>query len=236
MCPFFLKFLADQVSQCRHYSCDVKEFPARSTPRVDAQASDSRVGIGGWLLSIRSEGSTDIWSSYLFSLELKRDAWPWIYEKSEKPSLIISTLEALAVLFCLVLFLDSPSENERKRVQVAPTWTDNRANGSALNKLMTPKFPASAVLMEMAVQLKKRSPQASVQWTPRTANREADSLANGNTQNFNPHYECVIYPDSFEWLVLPQALERGREAEDEFRVFRRVAEIHNVEGNRQKGK
>ena len=74
--------------------------------------------------------------------------------------------------------------------------------------------------MEMAVQLKKRSLQASVQWTPKTANREADSLANGNTQNFNPDYECVICPDSFEWLVLPQALERGREAEDEFRVFR----------------
>ena len=56
-------------------------------------------------------------------------------KKSEKPSLIISTLEALAVLFSLLLFFDSPSENERKRVQVAPTWTDNRANGSALNKV-----------------------------------------------------------------------------------------------------
>ena len=66
---FFLKFLADQVSQCRHYSCDVKEFPARFTPRVDAQASDTRVGIGGWLPSIRSDGSIDIWSSYWFSLE-----------------------------------------------------------------------------------------------------------------------------------------------------------------------
>ena len=71
---FFLKFLADQVSQCRHYSCYVKEFPARSTPRVDAQASDSSAGIGGWLPSIRSDGSIDIWSSYWFSLELKRDA------------------------------------------------------------------------------------------------------------------------------------------------------------------
>ena len=182
---FFLKFLADQVSQCRHYSCDVKEFPARSTPRVDAQASDSRVGISGWLPSIRSDGSIDIWSSYWFSLELKRDAWSCIYEKSEKPSLIISTLEALAVLSSLLLFFDSPSGSERKRVQVAPTWTDNRANGSALNKFLTPKFPASAVLIEMAVQLKKRSLQASVQWTPKTANRE-DSLANGNTQNFNP--------------------------------------------------
>ena len=51
-------------------------------------------------------------------------------------TLIISTLEALTVLFSLLLLFDSPSENDRKTVQVAPTWTDNRANGSALNKLM----------------------------------------------------------------------------------------------------
>ena len=128
----------------------------RGLHRVDAQASDSRVGIGGWLPSIRSDGSFDLCSSYWFSLELKRDAWPWIYEKSEKQSLIISTLEALAVLFSLLLFFDSPSGGERKRVQVAPTWTDNRANGSALNKLMTPKFLARAAITEMAVQLMKR--------------------------------------------------------------------------------
>ena len=70
------------------------------------------------------------------------------------------------------------------------------------------------------MQLKKRSLQASVHWTPRSANREADALANGNTQNFNPDYECVIRPGTFEWLVLPQALEKGRAAEDEFRAFR----------------
>ena len=162
---FFLKFLADQVSQCRHYSCDVKEFPARAASRVDAQAPDSRTGNGGWLLAIKPDGSIDVWRSYLFSLELQRETWPWIYEKAEKPSIIISTLEALAVLFSLLLFFEPPKEGERTRVQVAPTWTDNRANGSALNKLITPRFPASAVLMEMAAQLKKRRLQDSVHWT-----------------------------------------------------------------------
>ena len=104
---FFLKFLADEVAQCRHYSCDVKEFQARAAPRVDAQASDSRTGIGGWLPTVRPDGSIDVWRSYWLSLE------------------------------------------------TVPTWTDNLANGSVLNKLMTPKFPASAVLMDMAAQLKK---------------------------------------------------------------------------------
>ena len=39
------------------------------------------------------DGSLDLWSSRWFSLELKRESWPWVYEKSDKPSLLISTLE-----------------------------------------------------------------------------------------------------------------------------------------------
>ena len=55
--------------------------------------------------------------------------------------------------------------------------------------------------MEM---VKKRRLQALVQWTPRTANREADSLAIGDTQNFNPECECVILP-RVDRLVDPSA-------------------------------
>ena len=100
-------------------------------------------------------------------------------EKSDKPSLLISTLEALAVLFSLMLFFDDVPPEPRTKVQVAPTWTDNRGNGSALNKLMTSRFLASAVLMEMSALLKQRGLRASAQGAPRTANREADRLANG---------------------------------------------------------
>ena len=132
--------------------------------------------------------------------------------RKQKPSLIISALEALAVLFSLPVIFDPPAGGERTRVQVAPTWT--------APMVLTPKFPVSAVLMEMAAQLKKRRLQASVQWTPRTANRGADSQANGDTQSFNPECECAILPESTDWLVLPQALERGRQSQDEFRAFR----------------
>ena len=34
-------------------------------------------------------------------------------------------------------------------------WTYNRSNGSALNKLMTTRFPASAALVELAAYTEK---------------------------------------------------------------------------------
>ena len=93
---FFLRFLAGQVEQRRHFPCAVQTFPSSAALRVDAQASAERTGIGGWLPSVRPDGSLDLWSSRWFSLEVKRESWPWVYEKSDKPSLLISTLEALA--------------------------------------------------------------------------------------------------------------------------------------------
>ena len=124
---FFLRFLASQVVRKRHYSCAVQTFPASAAPRVDAQASAERTGIGGWLPAVRPDGSLDLWRSRWFSHELTRESWPWVYEKSDTPSLLISTLEALAVLFSLMLFFEELPREPRTRVQVAPTWTDNRA-------------------------------------------------------------------------------------------------------------
>ena len=56
---------------------------------------------------------------------------PWVYEKSDKPWLHISTQEALAVLFSLMLFFFDVHPEPRTKVQVAPTRTDNCGNGSA---------------------------------------------------------------------------------------------------------
>ena len=72
--------------------------------------------------------------------------------------------------------------------------TDNRGNGSVLNKLMTTKFPASAVVMELSNHVKARSLKAAVQWAPRSVNQEADSLANGDVSAFSPELREVIVP------------------------------------------
>ena len=112
----FLRFLAGHVEQRRHCPCAVQTFPSSAAPSVDAQASAERTGIGGWLPSVRPGGSLDLWSSRWFSLELKRKSWPWVNEKSDKPSLLISTLEALAVLFSLMLFFDDILPQPRTKV------------------------------------------------------------------------------------------------------------------------
>ena len=44
---------------------------------------------------------------------------------------------------------------------------------------MSTKFPVCAILMEMAVHVKKANIKADVQWAPRESNKEADRLANG---------------------------------------------------------
>ena len=42
----------------------------------------------------------------------------------------------------------------RRKQTVMPTWTDNRDHGTALNNLISTKFPSSAVLMEQASYMK----------------------------------------------------------------------------------
>ena len=75
--------------------------------------------------------------------------------------------------------MDTARRSSRTRVTIAPTLTDNRENGAALNKLMTTKFPASALLMELSCYMKKMSIRTIVERVPREGNREADRLANG---------------------------------------------------------
>ena len=99
----------------------------------------------------------------LFSLEISKEDFPWIFEKGDKPSLVISTLEALAILISLKLrFGDAPDSDDTK-VLIVPSITDNRGNGAVLNKLMTTRFPSSALLMEMGSYMKARGMRAIVE-------------------------------------------------------------------------
>ena len=122
---FFLRYLAEQISQCRHHDCSVKLFADQSAPRVDAQASSARTGIGGWFPQVDETGKNDVEASQRFSLEITEEEWPWIFEKGSKPALIVSTLEALAVVVALKVYYGEVPGVNRSRVRIVPTTTDN---------------------------------------------------------------------------------------------------------------
>ena len=119
------------------------------------------------------------------------------------------------MLMGLKLFHGDEAQGAPARIQMIPSFTDNRGNGSALNKLMTNKYPSSAVVMELACYLKRMGIKAVVDWAPRTANYDADELANGNTSRCDPAKRIVFKASEVWWDVLPEALQKGREMESE---------------------
>ena len=137
---FILRYQTSEISKKRHYQCGTRVTTADCTPRVHTQASDGRTGIGGWFPARDREGRLSPWLSSWFSLEITREDFPWIFEKGNRPSLVISTLEASAMLIALKLKIGQDPDPEDTRVMIAPSITDNRGNGPALNKLMSTRF------------------------------------------------------------------------------------------------
>ena len=204
---FFLSHLAAQLELSGHHLCAVEMHSWETAPR---KASEERTGIRGWAPVMNSEGKLDPWLSPWFSYELTRADWPWIFERGDKPPLTISTLEAPAVLISLKLFFGDEPKQGRTKVQVVRTWTDNGRNGSALNKLMSTKFPSSAVVMELSCYLKRAAAKASVEWASRSANYEADALANGITGSFDPSQRITDDVNTLRWEIPPKALGKGK--------------------------
>ena len=123
---------------------------ANYAPRVDAQASEGRTGVGGWCQELDVNRVPDPSRSLWFSVEIDRKAFPWIYCKGDRASRVIAMLESLAVLLALKAFYSSDRDRGRRKVRLQPTWTDNRGNGAALNKLMSTQFP-----IKLAVRCKR---------------------------------------------------------------------------------
>ena len=147
---FFLRYLAEQISQCRHHDSSVKLFADQVAPRFDAQGSSTRTGIGGWLLQVDETWKIDVKASRWFSLEITEEKVALDLRERFQTGGHHFTLEALAVVVALKANNGEVPGATRSRVRVVPTTTDYRGNGAALNKLMTTRNPASAVLMELA--------------------------------------------------------------------------------------
>ena len=148
-----------------------------------------------------------------------------------RPSLVISTLEAFAMLVALKLRFGQDPDPEDTRVMIFPSIIGNRGNGAALNKLMSKRFPSSAVLMELASYMKAMGMRAIVEWAPRECNREADLLANGLSDQFDPARRIQVSAHTSVWNPLTGALSAGREAEQ---TYSRMKETHGLPNRGQK--
>ena len=61
-----------------------------------------------------------------------------MFEKGDRPSLVISTLEALALVIALKIRFGQDPDPDETCVIVVPSITDNRGNGAVLNSLCRP--------------------------------------------------------------------------------------------------
>ena len=212
---FFLRFLAGAVERERQSQCAATLVQEERAPRVDAQASDERTGVGGWL---PAEGP-DPSQSYWFSEEIRAQDFPWVFKRDGKAARVIATLEALAMLLAVRAFFPDAQRTQRTKLVVIPSYTDNRGNGALLDKLVSSKYPLSALLVDFGEQLRRSGVRPDVRWAPGEVNREADRLANGDSSGFNPAPRLRVLPPAGGWILLDEALVLGETAENEKRKF-----------------
>ena len=108
---FFLRFLARSVEQERHCQCAATVVHEERAPRVDAQASDERTGVGGWLPTMGTDGRPDRGHSYWFSEEITPEVFPWVFRREGKATRVIATLEALEMLLAVRSFFPKAQGN-----------------------------------------------------------------------------------------------------------------------------
>ena len=63
--------------------------------------------------------------------------------------------------------------------------------------------------MELAAQLEHRSAELFLEWSPRTVNQEADALADGRIDGFNPALRVPVDLSRMQWLVLDRLMAAG---------------------------
>ena len=173
--------------------------------RADAKAEGNEVVIGGW----ECLGGRRPHEARWFSISLSRASAPWAFARGE-PYRTIAALELYGTLVCILAFAEQWPKASSGTVVLAGS-TDNQGNSWVLNRLMTSKFPMVVVLGELALQLRSRNLNLSLEWVPRLQNEEADALTNGDFASFNADNRVHIDPGKLDFIMLPDLLKVAEE-------------------------
>ena len=131
-------------------------------------------------------GNIVIGKSKWFSVSLTEATAPWAFVRGT-PARAISSLELLATTIGLVVLTPGELSGPGAAGTVMVTgFTDSLVSSSVVSRGLTTSVPLCVVAMELAAQLEHRSAELFLEWSPRTMNQEADALADGRIDGFNP--------------------------------------------------
>ena len=175
--------------------------------RADAKAEGLTVAVGGWILPKSEVTKEARW----YGLSLTKSNAPWAFAAGE-PFRTIASLELYATLLCITLF--DLGGVEDYALELAGE-TDNAGNSFVTARMMTTKWPLAAILMEIAIQLRKRQISMSLDWIPRLQNEEADAITNEDFKSFAAEHRITtsVEEAAEAFVLLPRLLKAGEEVQ-----------------------
>ena len=136
---FFRRFIARSVERERHSQYAATSREEELAPLVDAQESDLRTVVCGWLLAIGVDGNPDPLVSPWSAGEVREEDFLRVFSGEGNASRAIATLEALAMLLAVRGKIGEDSSLDR------PFLHRQTGNGALLNKLKTSKCPTPSI-------------------------------------------------------------------------------------------
>lgn len=210
---FTLAFLWGRLTARRRIHCSRGQPRAGKTVerfRTDAKAEGDTVTVGGYQTFDGLGHEIPHHEARWFFLKLNRKNAPWAFVKGE-PFRAIASLELLGSLLGIMLLLEGQESDDvwSSGLVSVGGLTDNSGNRFAVSKLLTTKWPLSAFLCELAVQLEDRGILFEVQWAPREQNAKADAITNGVTDWLEASKEIEVDLKNFPFKVLHKLLAVG---------------------------
>ena len=106
----------------------------------------------------------------------------------------------------LVLGPDENPEDDLYGCLSVVGLTDNSGNRFAIARMGSTKWPLSAFVSELSVQLEDRGILFELQWVPREQNAEADAITNGDFSWLNPKLRVSAELGDLPFKVLPKLI------------------------------